>query len=41
MNYVFEYTDGSKDIRWFDTVAQARDFAAMEGDHLLEWYPDV
>ena len=38
MNYTFEYTNGDIVIRWFDTPEQARDFAAMEGDHLIDYY---
>jgi hypothetical protein len=39
MRYRFEYTDGSVDILEFETYSQARDFAAMEGDHLIDFTP--
>jgi hypothetical protein len=39
MRYRFEYTDGTSVILEFETYSQARDFAAMEGDHLIDFTP--
>ena len=38
MRYRFEYTDGSVDILEFETDAAAWSYAAMEGDHLVDFW---
>lgn len=41
MKYRFEYTDGSVREREFKSATDAREWAHMDGDHLLDYYKVV